>query len=138
MLSKQRGSQRTKTSRAKSIYFMTWRWHFYAGLFVIPFMLMLSLTGLIMLFDDEIEFARYQSILKVEQGEHTTPISSQIDAINKVYPNSQVSQFIPSPNFKRANRFSIQTSDGMPSLHWLTPIPQKFKERLIEVIASMS
>ncbi|GAL22685.1 uncharacterized iron-regulated membrane protein [Vibrio maritimus] len=138
MLSKQRGSQRTKTSRAKSIYFMTWRWHFYSGLFVIPFMLMLSLTGLIMLFDDEIEFARYQSILKVEQGEHTAPISSQIDAINEVYPNSQVSQFIPSPNLERANRFLFKLPMGMPSLHWLTPIPQKFKGRLIEVIASMS
>ncbi len=34
------------SSRAKSRYFLTWRWHFYAGLFVIPFMLMLSVTGL--------------------------------------------------------------------------------------------
>ncbi len=50
--------QLKETSRAKSIYFMTWRWHFYAGLFVIPFMLMLSVTGLVMLFDDEIELAR--------------------------------------------------------------------------------
>ena len=39
---------------ARSRYFMTWRWHFYAGLYVIPFMLMLCMTGLVMLFDDEI------------------------------------------------------------------------------------
>ncbi len=57
--------QLKETSRAKSIYFMTWRWHFYAGLFVIPFMLMLSVTGLVMLFDDEIELARYETTLKV-------------------------------------------------------------------------
>lgn len=56
--------QLKETSRAKSIYFMTWRWHFYAGLFVIPFMLMLSVTGLVMLFDDEIELARYETTLK--------------------------------------------------------------------------
>lgn len=30
-------------------YFTAWRWHFYAGLYVIPFLMMLAVTGLIML-----------------------------------------------------------------------------------------
>ncbi|MBX3582350.1 MAG: PepSY domain-containing protein [Rhizobiaceae bacterium] len=30
-------------------YFIAWRWHFYAGLYVIPFLVMLATTGLIML-----------------------------------------------------------------------------------------
>jgi uncharacterized iron-regulated membrane protein len=30
-------------------YFIVWRWHFYAGLFVAPFLVMLAVTGLIML-----------------------------------------------------------------------------------------
>lgn len=30
-------------------YFIAWRWHFYAGLYVIPFLVMLAVTGLIML-----------------------------------------------------------------------------------------
>ncbi|MFV0358896.1 PepSY-associated TM helix domain-containing protein, partial [Tropicimonas sp.] len=37
-------------SRAASkYYFIAWRWHFYAGLYVIPFLLMLAVTGLAML-----------------------------------------------------------------------------------------
>ena len=34
---------------AQSRYFTAWRWHFYAGLYAIPFLLMLAVTGLSML-----------------------------------------------------------------------------------------
>jgi len=33
-----------------SFYNLAWRWHFYAGLFVIPFLILLSVTGIIYLF----------------------------------------------------------------------------------------
>jgi len=35
--------------RANKFYFIAWRWHFYAGLYVIPFLMVLATTGLIML-----------------------------------------------------------------------------------------
>ncbi len=37
------------------LYRTIWRWHFYAGLFVIPFILILSLTGAIYLFKPQID-----------------------------------------------------------------------------------
>src|SRR3954452_12433670 len=40
-----------------------WRWHFYAGLLVIPFMLLLAVTGGIYLFHDEIDAVLHSSIL---------------------------------------------------------------------------
>ena len=33
-----------------ALYRTIWRWHFYAGLFVLPFILILSVTGSIYLF----------------------------------------------------------------------------------------
>ena len=36
------------------LYRAVWRWHFYAGLFVIPFLLMLALTGAFMMFYSDI------------------------------------------------------------------------------------
>jgi uncharacterized iron-regulated membrane protein len=36
-------------TRAQKNYFTAWRWHFYAGLYVMPFLAMLAVTGLIML-----------------------------------------------------------------------------------------
>ncbi|MGJ8624890.1 MAG: hypothetical protein ACSHW1_19275 [Yoonia sp.] len=35
--------------RANTLYKAAWRWHFYAGLCVIPFLIMLAVTGLAML-----------------------------------------------------------------------------------------
>jgi hypothetical protein len=37
-----------------ALYRAVWRWHFYAGLLVIPFLMALAITGCIYLFDDEI------------------------------------------------------------------------------------
>ncbi|MDN3697044.1 PepSY domain-containing protein [Vibrio cortegadensis] len=97
---------------SKSRYFLTWRWHFYAGLFVIPFMLILSLTGLVMLFDDEIEFNRYQTQLEVTPQETRLKVSTQLDKVVSAYPEAVVTQFIPAPTPDLANRFSIKFDSG--------------------------
>lgn len=99
-------------ARSKSRYFLTWRWHFYAGLFVIPFMLMLSLTGLVMLFDDEIEFSRYQSVLEVVPQTSNVAVSVQMDNVLLAYPNANMTQFVPAPSPDLANRFSITLDSG--------------------------
>jgi len=99
-------------ARSKSRYFLTWRWHFYAGLFVIPFMLMLSLTGLVMLFDDEIELSRYQSVLTVTPEAATLSASQQMENVLAAYPNAMVTQFIPAQSSELANRFSIMFESG--------------------------
>ena len=38
-----------RPSTGQKLYFAAWRWHFYAGLFVVPFLLMLALTGAFMM-----------------------------------------------------------------------------------------
>lgn len=104
--------QPKEVSRSKSLYFMTWRWHFYAGLFVIPFMLMLSITGLVMLFDDEIELARYESILRVTPQAQTAPVSAQLASVQHHFPDHNITQFAPSKSQDIANRFSIRNEQG--------------------------
>ncbi|MBB6193750.1 putative iron-regulated membrane protein [Sphingobium wenxiniae] len=42
-------------TQAGTAYRTIWRWHFYAGLFVLPFILILSITGAIYLFKPQIE-----------------------------------------------------------------------------------
>lgn len=48
------------------IYRAVWRWHFYAGLLVIPFLMLLAVTGGLYLFHTEIENAWYRDLKKVE------------------------------------------------------------------------
>ena len=109
------------TSRRKSLYFLTWRWHFYAGLFVVPFMLMLALTGIIMLFDEEIEQARYNELLTIIPEAHVISISEQLAAIQNTYPETQVTQFIPAAQADLPNRFSLLFNDGSTRIAMVNP-----------------
>lgn len=48
-------AQISPTSRKAALYRTIWRWHFYAGLFVVPMVLILSLTGAAYLFKPQVE-----------------------------------------------------------------------------------
>lgn len=48
-------ASRSTASRRRDDYRLLWRWHFYAGLFCLPFVLWLACTGLIYLFKPQIE-----------------------------------------------------------------------------------
>ncbi len=55
------------------LYRTIWRWHFYAGLFVIPFVLILSVTGAAYLFKPQID--RWQ-----ERAWRGLPTAQSVDA----------------------------------------------------------
>lgn len=47
------------------LYRAVWRWHFYAGLFVLPFLITLAITGAAYLFKDEIDMIVHADIKRV-------------------------------------------------------------------------
>lgn len=49
-----------------ALYRRAWRWHFYAGLICLPFLLLLALTGGLYLFKDPIEQWVYRPLLTVD------------------------------------------------------------------------
>jgi uncharacterized iron-regulated membrane protein len=53
-----------------SFYNLAWRWHFYAGLFVAPFMILLAITGIIYLFKPQLDPLMYRDLMVVEAGHH--------------------------------------------------------------------
>lgn len=72
----------------KQFYRMLWRWHFYAGVFVIPFVIMLSITGALYLFKpqlDAIHDAPYRNLLVT--GSPATP-EQQVAAALAAVPNA--------------------------------------------------
>ena len=42
-------------ARGEAIYRAVWRWHFYAGLFCVPFIVVLAITGSMYLFKPQVE-----------------------------------------------------------------------------------
>ncbi|MGO4704315.1 PepSY-associated TM helix domain-containing protein [Microvirga sp. 2MCAF38] len=55
-----------RVARATDLYRVVWRWHFYAGLLVLPFLILLATTGALYLFRDEIEGIVYRDLKQVE------------------------------------------------------------------------
>lgn len=84
----------TDTQNPNRLYFAVWRWHFYAGLYVIPFVLMLAVTGFfIMLFTTYLP--EYGDRFAVEpQTEVMLPSAQAAAAIAAVEGGSGVSKYI--------------------------------------------
>jgi uncharacterized iron-regulated membrane protein len=53
-------------SAPSALYRAIWRWHFYAGLIAMPFMILLAVTGAIYVFKDEVNRALYRDLMVVE------------------------------------------------------------------------
>ena len=63
--------QKGKTEKDEALYRLVWRWHFYAGLIVAPFAVLLALTGAIYLFQPQIEDIVYKGLYNVPVAEKT-------------------------------------------------------------------
>ncbi len=60
-----------------------------------PIMLMLSITGLVMLFDDEIELAFHQDAIEIAVSGEPIKVSQQLATAQNQYPQGSVTQFVP-------------------------------------------
>ena len=102
-------------------YLATWRWHFYAGVYVVPFLIMLALTGLIMLYQDQIAAYQYGDRLFVTPAATQTTASVQLQAVQTAYPEATVSQYILPIAADRSSQFSIATVDGQELTIFVNP-----------------
>src|SRR5436190_21484047 len=63
--------------RTRKFYIAAWRWHFYAGLYVAPFLIMLAVTGLIMLWSAALVGRDGEKLYHVTPGPETIAVSRQ-------------------------------------------------------------
>ncbi|MFI7700256.1 PepSY-associated TM helix domain-containing protein [Nonomuraea sp. NPDC049480] len=96
-------------------YRAVWRWHFYAGLFVAPVLLVLAVTGSIYLFKEPFEEWRYQDVRALaEPVTAARPLSEQIAAAQSARPGSTVMSVIPPTAPDRTTRVILQGADAGP------------------------
>ncbi|WP_404482825.1 PepSY-associated TM helix domain-containing protein [Novosphingobium sp. BL-52-GroH] len=79
--------------RAERWYRAVWRWHFYAGLFCVPFVLWLSVTGGLYLFKPQIEGALYAPYRDVANGPVLPPAAIAARAVAAV-PGSVLHKYV--------------------------------------------
>ena len=92
----------------KSFYMSVWRWHFYAGLYSIPFLIMLAITGLMMLYSPIAERWTNQDLYYVEQV-NNSPISfeKQKELVVAAYPEDQIKTLFVPNDVNQATRFQV-------------------------------
>ncbi|NVK47114.1 MAG: PepSY domain-containing protein [Rhodobacteraceae bacterium] len=96
---------------AAKFYRAAWRWHFYAGLYVIPFFIMLALTGLLMM---------WISFLDGRDGEKTAvmpleaplAVSVQAQAALSAFPDGELIQYVAPRADNLAALFRVNTEAG--------------------------
>ncbi|MCV0441022.1 MAG: PepSY domain-containing protein [Hydrogenophaga sp.] len=99
--------------RAPRFHAVAWRWHFYAGLYVVPFLLMLALTGAVMVF-----FTGFQSRLgpvvtvPVPPGQVPLAVSAQADAVLELRSQAVLREYIAPATPERASWFVV-ARDGV-------------------------
>ncbi len=82
----------TPANRA-ALYRLIWRWHFYAGLFCIPFILALSLTGSIYLFRPQIDALLDSPYNQVDAAAARLPVSEQVRAALAAVPGARLNAY---------------------------------------------
>jgi uncharacterized iron-regulated membrane protein len=103
----------TETTRPQTsgFYFAAWRWHFYAGLYVAPFMIMLAVTGLIMLWVSATTDINGERAHVIATGT-PLPVSAQAEAAAAAIPEGTVSQYIAPMAADRVAVFKVDYPAG--------------------------
>lgn len=112
MVSIDRGAAAPAQSAAvQRLYHLVWRWHFYAALYVIPFLMMLALSGAIILWVTAIA-PEYGDRLAVTPGPQTLLLSQQEAAALAAHPGGTVDKYIAPLSADTPAIFRVQTEDG--------------------------
>ncbi|WP_456278862.1 PepSY-associated TM helix domain-containing protein [Bacillus sp. AK128] len=125
LVKKENPSIQNKKQRDLSLYHSIWRWHFYAGIIVAPFLIILAITGSIYLFKPQIEQVLYQEYYEVNtQGERVSA-TEQLEEVRKIYPNAVISKYRPGEHEARSSEVQITTSNGESLTVFMDPYTGK-------------
>lgn len=97
-------------SQPGKLYMAAWRWHFYAGLYVIPFFLVLAITGLAMLWTNTLVGRDGERITVVAEGQPLA-VSRQASAAQNAVPGGELVQYIAPLSPEQAAIFGLKTSE---------------------------
>ncbi|MBS7536623.1 PepSY domain-containing protein [Ancylobacter sonchi] len=115
MSSETPSSRNVPSSREGSgsdLYRAVWRWHFYAGLLVLPFLILLAVTGGAFLFHTEIDNLWHRD-LKVVEIRQTTPLAAgaQLEAALAARPGTALKIITPATP-DASSEIVVKTADG--------------------------
>ncbi|WP_417672308.1 PepSY-associated TM helix domain-containing protein [Roseibium sp.] len=109
------GQDAARSSAAfdRRFYLAAWRWHFYAGIFVVPFMLILAVTGMAMMYIGYFDGRDGDKFLvSVPEQAVALSVADQSEAAIAALPGSSLVEWIRPPASERASVFRVKTEGG--------------------------
>lgn len=98
----------SKEQKTTGLYRYVWRWHFFAGLFFTPLLILLSVTGLIYLFKPYIEPAMHKDLYYVHSHHHAElSATKQLESVKVKYPDASLTDFTDPKGETRASEVHI-------------------------------
>ncbi|KXG86336.1 PepSY-associated TM helix domain-containing protein [Agrobacterium bohemicum] len=98
-------------SSSVNLYRAVWRWHFYAGLLVLPFLITLAITGGLYLFKTELDALIHADLKQVEIGQQHVAASQMLAAALAAHPGTAV-KFTDPPTQTSSAEITVNTPDG--------------------------
>lgn len=108
-------------ARAVDFYRAVWRWHFYAGLFALPFMLVLAVTGGIYLFHYELDDLIYRDLRTVPASTAPAVAPSVLaEAAVREVPGT-VFRYVSPASETASAQIGVRTAEGAREVVYLDP-----------------
>lgn len=96
--------------RLGKFHMLAWRWHFYAGLYVVPFLLMLAITGLVMVYFTGFQNRLGMTIDVAPQAQAAT-VGAQATAVLAHLPGAQLKAYVAPKSAVVPSWFTVKV-DG--------------------------
>lgn len=111
---------RSPATASASLYRAVWRWHFYAGLVIMPVLLWLATTGALYLFKPEIERSLYRDWVVLPAGIQPASLADLIQSV-ELQTGARVTQVTRPAQATESWRFATRATDGEPRLSFVRP-----------------
>lgn len=110
------------------LYRLVWKWHFLASLYVLPFLLMLSLTGGLYLFKPQFENWYYADAMTVTEMSVLQPIEAQVAAVEAKAGLTRMRGITIYDDPTRSTLIEFNDADKVRSYAWVDPYTAEVKQ----------
>lgn len=102
-------------------YRAVWRWHFYAGVFVMPVLMLLALTGGLYLFKDEIDGLLYRDMIRVPAVQMRAAPDAWVASAAQAAGGGRVANLVMPARDDQAIRIRVDRPDGVQKTVFVDP-----------------
>ncbi|POR51307.1 PepSY-associated TM helix domain-containing protein [Bosea psychrotolerans] len=107
--------------RAISFYRAVWRWHFYAGLMTLPFLILLAVTGGLYLFHHDLDRLIHRDLKQVERRAEAPRKPSEIVASAVASVPGRAVKYVPPESSSASAEVTIRDAAGARQVVYVDP-----------------